>query len=307
MGRITVVGSYVVDLMSRTPQLPKPGETVLGGPFQMGPGGKGGNQATAAARSGSDVAFVTKVGDDVFGKEAIKHFEQEGFNIQFVHRSKTEATGTALIAVDDQGENDIVIAPGACGTMTRSDVLKAEEEIKRSQMVLLQLEISFEAIEAAIQQAVQHQVPVLLNPAPYVDFPQEWLKHITYATPNETEALGLTGVEVTDALSAQKAADVLHEKGVKTVVITLGKRGVFLSKQAGKGAWMDGFSVKAMDTTGAGDAFNGGFAHAISSGAPVEEAVQFGQAVAALSVTKMGTAASMPSRDEIKAFLKDHQ
>jgi ribokinase len=306
MGHVTVVGSYVVDLMSRAPHLPVPGETVLGGPFQMGPGGKGGNQATAASRSGSDVTFVTKIGVDVFGEEAMRHFEREGFDVRFVQRSETEATGTALIAVDDCGENDIVIAPGACGTMKRLDVIDAETAIKKADILLLQLEISLEAIETAIGQASIHHVPVLLNPAPYLLFPSEWLQHVTYLTPNETEARGLTGIDVVDELSAQKAANFLHEKGVKIVIITLGEKGVYLSDGTSHGKLIEGFSVKTVDTTGAGDAFNGGFAHALSSGMPVEEAVQFGQAVAALSVTKTGTAASMPSIEEIKSFLKSH-
>ncbi|OES46351.1 ribokinase [Domibacillus iocasae] len=304
MGQVTVIGSYVVDLMSRTPHLPVPGETVLGGPFQMGPGGKGGNQATAAARSGSDVTFVTKIGLDVFGEEAMRHFEREGFNVQFIKRSETDATGTALIAVDDRGENNIVIAPGACGTMKRLDVIEAETAIKKADILLIQLEISLEAIKAAIEQASIHRVPVLLNPAPYLPFPSDWLQHVTYATPNETEARGLTGVDVVDESSAQKAANFLHEKGVRVVIITLGEKGVYVSDGTSRGKFIEGFSVKAVDTTGAGDAFNGGFAHAVSSGMPVEEAVQFGQAVAALSVTKIGTAASMPSIEEIKAFLK---
>ncbi|WP_046176329.1 ribokinase [Domibacillus indicus] len=303
MGQVTVVGSYVTDLMSRTPHLPVPGETVLGGPFQMGPGGKGGNQATAAARSGSSVMFVTKIGLDVFGDEAMRHFEREGIDVQFIKRSGEFATGTALIAVDDQGENDIVIAPGACGTMTGLEVEAAEEAVKKADILLLQLEISLEAVEAAIKQAVRHQTPILLNPAPYLAVPDEWLEHIAYLTPNETEAKGMTGIEIVDRTSAQKAADSLHRKGVDTVVITLGKKGVFLSKGLGIGKQIEAFPVNAVDTTGAGDAFNGGFAHAISSGMEIEDAVQFGQAVSALSVMKEGTAVSMPSIKEIKAFL----
>ncbi|MEM1502557.1 ribokinase [Domibacillus sp. 8LH] len=304
MGQVTVVGSYVTDVMIRTPHLPAPGETVLGGPFQIGPGGKGGNQATAAARSGSNVMFVTKIGTDIFGQEAVQHFEREGLDIRFMQRSEKEATGTALISVDDAGENSIVIAPGACGAMSGADVERAEEAIERADLLVLQLEIHFEAIGAAIQKAARCGVPILLNPAPYTAFPMEWLQHVTYVTPNETEARGLTGIAVEDESSAQRAADILHEKGASVVMITMGKKGVFLSQGTGKGRQMEGFSVKAIDTTGAGDAFNGGFAHAITSGMNIEEAVQFGQAAAALSVTKAGTAVSMPSSKEIKAFLK---
>ncbi|OMP66452.1 ribokinase [Domibacillus epiphyticus] len=305
MGNVIVIGSYVVDLMSRAPRLPKPGETVLGGPFQIGPGGKGGNQATAAARSGSNVTFVTKIGRDLFGQDAVEHFKKEQFNTHFVQIADEEATGAALIAVDINGENQIVIAPGACGTMTKQNVLEADAAIKEGDIVVLQLEISMGAVEAAVERAVLHNVPVLLNPAPYQAFPREILKHVTYATPNETEASNLTGVEVKNEASAQKAADILHQLGVKTVMITLGHKGVFLSERAFSGRVLPGFNVEAVDTTGAGDAFNGGFAHAITSGQSLEEAVRFGQAAAALSVTKNGTADSMPYAGEIMAFLSE--
>ncbi|OLN21559.1 ribokinase [Domibacillus antri] len=306
MGKVVVIGSYVADLMSRAPHLPKPGETVLGGPFQMGPGGKGGNQAAAAARSGSNVTFVTKVGNDLFGKNAIEHFEKEQFNTQFVKVADDEATGAALIAVDNHGENHIVIAPGACGTMTSEDVLEADGAIKDGDIVVLQLEISLSAVKTAMERAVIHNVPVLLNPAPYQEFPRELLRHVTYATPNEMEASELTGSDVTDEESAQKAANTLHELGVKIVIITLGRKGVFLSEGVSSGKIVPAFQVDAVDTTGAGDAFNGGFAHAISSGQSLEDAVQFGQAAAALSVMKAGTALSMPQADEIKTFLSGH-
>lgn len=305
MGNIIVIGSYVTDLMIQAPHLPAPGETVLGGSFQMGPGGKGGNQATAAAKSGSNVVFVTKIGTDVFGQEAIRHFEREGIDSRYVQKSEAEATGAALIAVDCDGENNIVIAPGACGTISSVEIEKADDAIRSADILMLQLEINFEAIEAALQKAVHHGVPVLLNPAPYIAFPAEWLQHVTYLTPNETEAYGLTGVNIVDEASAQQAADELHKKGVHTVIVTLGRKGVFLSKAQGMGRHIKGFSVEAIDTTGAGDAFNGGFAHAVSSGMGIEDAVQFGQAAAALSVMKKGTAVSMPSIEEIKAFLNE--
>jgi len=303
MGNVTVIGSYVTDLMIKAPHLPAPGETVLGGPFQMGPGGKGGNQAAAAAKSGSSVTFVTKIGMDVFGQEAIRYLEREGIDIRYVQRSETEATGAALIAVDRDGENNIVITPGACGTISHTEIEKADEAIRSADIVMLQLEINFEAIEAALRKAVHYGVPLLLNPAPYTAFPAEWLQHVTYVTPNETEAYGLTGITIVDEASAQQAADKLHKKGVQVVIVTLGKKGVFLSEAQGRGRHIKGFSVETIDTTGAGDAFNGGFAHAVSSGMGIEEAVQFGQAAAALSVMKEGTAVSMPAIKEIKAFL----
>lgn len=306
MGNIVVIGSYATDFMVRAPHLPAPGETVSGGPFQMGPGGKGSNQATAAARSGSSVTFVTKIGRDLFGRQAMDHFKREGMHTQFVKMSDTDATGAALITVDDTGENNIVIAPGACGTMTKADVAGSSKAIAKADIVLLQLEISFEAIETAIEQAVIHNVPVLLNPAPSLSFPAEWLQYVTYITPNETEAKELTGIVVKDKQSARNCANVLHKWGVKIVLITLGEKGVFLSKGLSDGEVIQGFKVKAVDTTGAGDAFNGGFAHAVSNGGSLKEAVQFGQAAAALCVMRSGTANAMPPIQAIKTFLNKH-
>jgi ribokinase len=304
MSKIVVVGSYVVDLMSRTPHLPKPGETVLGGPFKMGPGGKGGNQATAAARCGSEVTFLTKVGDDLFGKAALEHFREEKFNTNYVKVDANEATGIALISVDDQSENSIVVALGACGTITAADVLEAEERFKEADIVLLQLETSIEAVVTSVDLAAKYQVPVILNPAPYQPFPVEILKHVHYITPNETEASLLSGVAVNDEASALEAAKRIHEKGVATVIITMGSQGAYLYRGGETGELVRGFRVEAVDTTGAGDAFNGGFAHAISNGKSVEEAMAFANGVAALSVTKIGTAPAMPYLDEVASFLK---
>lgn len=302
MSKIVVVGSYVVDLMSRTPHLPKPGETVLGGPFKMGPGGKGGNQATAAARCGSEVTFLTKLGDDTFGREALAHFQKENVDIQYVKVDPNESTGAALIAVDDQSENSIVVALGACGTITERDVMVAEAAFADADIVLLQLETSIEAVETSVELAAKHNVPVILNPAPYQKFPKEILSKVKYITPNETEAFELTGVEVVDEESAVKAAGVLHEMGVEHVIITLGKKGALLYLGEDSYKFIPGFKVEAIDTTGAGDAFNGGLAHAISSKMPIEEAMEYANTVAALSVTKIGTAPAMPTKEEIEEF-----
>jgi len=303
MSKVVVVGSYVVDLMSRTPHLPKPGETVLGGPFQMGPGGKGGNQATAAARSGSEVTFLTKLGDDVFGREALKHFTTENVNTEYIKVDPGQATGAALIEVDEKGENSIVVALGACGTITEEEVVEAEEKIKEADIVLLQLETSIEAIMTTVKLARNHDVPIILNPAPYQEFPREILRDVAYITPNETEAFELTGIEVRDENTARTAAQIIHELGVKSVIITLGSKGAFLYTGGDKGELVPSFTVEAVDTTGAGDAFNGGFAHAISNGYSVKNAMKFANAVAALSVTRIGTAPAMPYKHEVEALL----
>lgn len=305
MSKIVVVGSYVVDLMSRAPHLPKPGETVLGGPFKMGPGGKGGNQATAAARCGSEVTFVTKLGADVFGREALDHFKNENVNSQYIKVDAQESTGAALIAVDDNSENSIVVALGACGTITEADVMEVEGKIQEADIVLLQLETSIEAIVTTVKLASKHQVPVILNPAPFQEFPREILKDVSYITPNETEAFELSGVVVKDEASALMAAKKIHEMGVDTVIITLGSKGAFLYSGVEKGKLVAGFKVDAVDTTGAGDAFNGGFAHAISKGYSVVDAMVYANSVAALSVTKIGTAPAMPYKQDVENFLKE--
>jgi ribokinase len=304
MSKIVVVGSFVVDLMSRTPHLPKPGETVLGGPFKMGPGGKGGNQATAAARCGSEVTFVTKLGDDVFGREALTHFNGEKVNTEYIIVDPHQSTGVALIEVDDHSENSIVVALGACGTITEDEVLAVEEKIKEADIVLIQLETSIEAIVTTVKLAREHQVPVILNPAPFQEFPREILKDIAYITPNETEAYELTGVEVKDEQTALAASQRLHEMGVGTVIVTMGKQGAYVYNAEERGKLVRGYKVNAVDTTGAGDAFNGGFAHALSTGQSLDEAITYANAVAALSVTKIGTAPAMPYKHEVKELLE---
>ncbi|GAE37404.1 ribokinase [Halalkalibacter akibai] len=305
MPKVVVVGSYIVDLMCRTPHIPKPGETVLGGSFQMGPGGKGGNQAVAAARLGSDVTMVTKVGKDVFGEEAIRNFQKEGIDISRVNCDEKEATGTALIAVDQHGENMIVVALGACGSLTEEDVEQARGEFADADIILVQLETSIEAVKKTIELANEFVKPVILNPAPYQEIGEDLLKGVTYITPNETEVFALTGIEVTNFSQAQKAAIKLTNKGVSTVIITLGRKGCFVYDGTDAGRMIAGYEVKAVDTTGAGDAFNGAFATFISQGFNLDEAARLSNSVAALSVTKIGTSVSMPYKEELD-FLKDN-
>lgn len=305
---ITVVGSFVVDLMTRAPHLPVPGETVLGGPFTLGPGGKGGNQAVAAARAGAKVEMLTKLGNDEFGEVAKKNFGKEGIGLTYTPISDEFATGAALISVDQQtGENMIVVALGATGEITREEVLAAEECIASSKVVLTQLETSQAAFITTVELTNKHNVPLVFNPAPYQDFPREILKGVAYLTPNETEAGYLTGIDVVDDDSALKAAQCILDMGVKCAIITLGGRGCLVYEGADNYKFIDAFKVdKVVDTTGAGDAFNGGFAHAIAEGMPLYEAARFASAVAALSVTKAGTAVSMPQREEVEAFLATH-
>lgn len=304
MSKIVVVGSYVVDLTARTPHMPKPGETVLGGPFRMGPGGKGGNQAVAAARMGANVTMVTKVGKDLFGDDAIHNFKKEGIDSGFIYQVENESTGAALIAVDDSGENMIVVSLGACGTITEEEVLKAEAAFHEADIILVQLETSMDAISTTINLAHRLSKPVILNPAPYQEISDELLAKVNFITPNETEAGHLTGVEVTDEDSARQAAEILLGKGIDTVIITLGKQGCYLLQQGeSTGKIIPGYQVQAIDTTGAGDAFNGGFAHFIAEGQPIQTACSLANAVAALSVTKHGTAPAMPYVEELNEIV----
>jgi ribokinase len=285
--------------------MPVPGETVLGRGFKLGPGGKGGNQATAAARAGSRVSLITKLGDDEFGKMAVRSFAADGINFDYTPIVKDETTGTALILVDDLGENMIVVTLGACGTITRDEVFAAEETIRKSSVVVLQLETSNEANIAAVELARKYGVPILFNPAPYNgDYPREILPMVTYATPNETEAGYMAGVEVVDDASALAAAAGIKKQGVKTVIITLGQCGCLVYMDTDDYTFVPSFKVEAIDTTGAGDAFNGGLAHAIDTGMGIQEGVRFASAVAGLSVTRFGTAPAMPTENEIKAFIR---
>lgn len=300
---VTVVGSYVTDLMSRTPHMPRVGETVLGGPFRMGPGGKGGNQAVAAARQGSIVYMITKVGNDEFGDYARTNFNKENIITEYVFVDPAESTGAALIAVDDNGDNMIVVALGACGTLTAEEVAQASEAIRISAVVLVQLETSNEAVVQTVAIAKKFGIPVILNPAPYHEFPQEILQNITYITPNETEAHGLTGVQVNNEEDALQAATILYKKGIPNVLITLGKQGCYFYNGGETGRLFPGFEVQAVDTTGAGDAFNGGLAFALATDRVIDDAIAYANAVAALSVTKVGTAPAMPTQEEVNRFL----
>ncbi|MBD1381365.1 ribokinase [Metabacillus arenae] len=302
---LVIVGSFNMDLMSRTPYLPSGGETVLGGPFKMGPGGKGSNQAVAAARQSAEVILVSMLGRDSFGEKAADMLERENIKTEHVFFHSTESTGTALILVDEQSENMIVVAPGANLCLSPLHVRKAEKDIRAASLVLLQFEINMEATIEAIELADKHNVPVLLNPAPFVEFNPAILEKVTYITPNKTEAEGLTGIKIQGEEDVLQAAKKIYKKGVKYVLITLGSSGTYLYSGKETGELIPSFAVNVTDTTGAGDAFNGGFACAIDLGFSVKEAVVYGQAAAALSVTKEGTSPSMPTKEEVEKFLKE--
>lgn len=304
MAGICVLGSFVVDLMGRAAHLPVPGETVRGNFFKMGAGGKGFNQGVAAHKAGGNVTMITKLGRDTFADVALRTMKELGMSTDYLAYSDGVDTGIALILVDENtSQNEILVVPGACGTMTDQDVMKAEPAIKEAQYLLMQLESNQEANLKAMELALRYGVKTVLNTAPYQPVEDEFLSHVDIVTPNEVEAEEMTGVRVEDFASASRAAKVFFQKGVGSVVITLGSRGVFVSSE-GREEIIPAYRVEAVDTTGAGDAFNGGFVVALSEGKDIWEAARFANAVAALSVERLGTTPSMPDRSEVDEFIR---
>ncbi len=298
MARIIVIGSSNTDMVIKARKLPSPGETILGGIFLMNPGGKGANQAVAAARLGGNVTFVTKSGNDIFGAEALQLFSNEGINTRFITKDMNNPSGVALITVDDNGENSIVVASGSNGTLSENDIKDEVFETNPGDIFLMQLEIPVSTVEFVALRAVSNGNRVILNPAPAMKLSDELLRCIYLITPNETESEILTGIKVVDILSAEKAAARLRNKGVKNVVITLGASGAYLLSES-ISMMIDGVPAKAIDTTAAGDVFNGALAVAVSEGMDIKEATDFANKAAAISVTRMGAQASAPFRAEI--------
>lgn len=301
--RIVVVGSSNTDMIIRLSRLPRPGETLLGGEFSMAAGGKGANQAVAAARAGADVTFIARVGKDVFGDRALEGFRRDGIRIDRIVRDPRSASGVALIFVGAEGQNSIAVAPGANGRLTPADVRKARRVIALADAVVVQLETPMDTVREAAEQAAAAGVPVVLNPAPARTLPSRLLRLVTVLTPNETEAELLSGVAVRNDRSAGCAADVLLAKGPRIVVITLGARGALLATKEGHQI-VPSFPVRAVDTTAAGDVFNGALTVALAEGKPLTEAARFANAAAALSVTRLGAQPSAPTRRAVESLLR---
>ncbi len=306
MKHITVFGSFVVDLMARGPHLPVPGETVKSSMFKLGPGGKGFNQGIAAKKAGAEMTMVTKLGNDAFADIALNKLKQENMTTEFIFKTDEVPTGTAIIMVDEKtSQNQIMVTLSACGTISGDDIEKIRPLIKKSGYLLTQLETNVDAIEKAIDIANEYGVKVVLNPAPVQPINDEVYKKIDIITPNEVEASILTGVQIKTPEDALKAADVFLKKGVNNVVITLGKMGV-LAVTKDEHRLFKNYDVKVLDTTGAGDAFSGGFITALAEGKDLFEACFFGNVVSNLAVTKLGTAVAMPTREEIDEFIKQN-
>jgi ribokinase len=305
--KVGIIGSFVVDLMARTPHLPEPGETVKGSFFKMGPGGKGFNQAIAAHRAGSELVFSTKLGKDDFARIALDTLEADRLSAEYVFTSAEAPTGIALISVEEQSfQNEIIVVPGACNTYNAADLAKLEAMLSGCAYLLLQLEINPEALEMAVDLAERRGVRIILNPAPVVPLPEGLYRKLYMVTPNEVEARTLTGVSCEDSEGCARAAALFFDRGVKKVIITLGSRGVYVHD--GEREWtFANYPVKVLDTTGAGDAFNGGLLAALGKGMKLEEAAEYGNVTANLSVTRLGTTPSMPREEEIRAFIREHR
>jgi ribokinase len=302
MSKLVVVGSSNTDMIVRVPRIPQPGETILGGEFQTAPGGKGANQAVAAARAGSDVALVACVGDDMFGREALAGFATDGIDCEHVVIDPTAPSGVAQIFVASDGENSIGVASGANANLTPRHIERAAAAIEAANTVLLQLEIPLETVMRAAEIGSAADCRVILNPAPAQELPAELYPLLDIISPNETEAELLTGIAVKDESSAAGAAASLRDRGVDTVLITLGAAGVFLSTKASSGI-ASGYVVDVVDTTAAGDVFNGNLAAALCRDLQLEDALNYAQAAAALSVQCLGAQPSAPTRSAIDTFL----
>jgi ribokinase len=299
--KIVVVGSSNTDMILKLSRIPKPGETILGGEFVTAAGGKGANQAVAAAKAGGAVTFIARVGADMFGKQAIAGFAECGINVDHVRCDKLPS-GVALIFVAKDGENSIGVGSGANARLSPADVRKAKTVFASANVVVMQLETPLDTIQAAADIAHTKKALVILNPAPAQRLPDSLLKKISILTPNETEAELLTGITVADDDSCSRAANALLRKGVKTVIITLGSRGAHVATSSSK-QFVPGFKVKPVDTTAAGDTFNGALAVALAEGMPMIDAVRFANAAGAISVTRMGAQPSAPKRKEIEKLL----
>ena len=300
--RILVIGSSNTDMIIKLDRIPQPGETILGGEFVTAAGGKGANQAVAAARASGDVTFIARVGRDMFGEKAVAGFVQDGIHVQYVTRDPAAPSGVALIFVAKDGENTIAVASGANRLLSTADVKKAKRCIAGARAVVMQLETPLATVQAAAELASRAKVPVILNPAPARVLPDKLLKLVSILTPNESEAELLTGIAVTGEATAVQAADKLRARGVETVILTLGARGAFVATASTR-QLVSGFRVKAVDSTAAGDVFNGALAVSLGEGRPLLEAVRFANAAAAISVTRLGAQPSAPTRNEIEALL----
>lgn len=304
MKDIVVIGSSNTDMVVKTTHLPAGGETVLGGDFFMNAGGKGANQAVAAARYGKRVVFVAKTGDDLFGRQVRESMKQDGIVTDYVFVDKEHPSGVALITIDSKAENCIVVAGGANMYLSKDDIDVAADEIRSAGIVLMQLETPIETVAYAAKMAVEAGVKVVLNPAPAPAEPlsEELLKNLYLITPNRSEASRITGIDIKDMDSAQRAARAIHEMGPKNVIITLGSDGALIY-DGNAITLIEAQKVEAVDTTAAGDTFNGVLVSALAEGYSLTDSAREASVAAAISVTRMGAQPAAPTREEVEAFI----
>jgi ribokinase len=302
MGSIVVIGSSNTDMVIKTDHLPLPGETVTGGEFHVYPGGKGANQAVAAARLGGQVSFIANIGDDPFGRQSVELIKTEGIDVSGLNIEPNMASGVALISVDKKGENCIAVASGSNATLFPQTLERSLPIIKNASIILMQLETPLETISYVADLCKKESITFILNPAPACLLPDALFPNISIITPNEKEAEMLTGVRISDEVSAIEAAHILKGRGVGIVIITMGRQGALIVTDEYKKV-VPSLAVEAVDSTGAGDVFNGAFAVAIAEGKDLAEAVKFACSAAAISVTRLGAQSSAPNRIEMELYI----
>lgn len=298
MKKIIVIGSSNVDMVVRTSHLPAPGETILGGEFFMNQGGKGANQAVAIKRLGGNLIFMAKLGNDVLGRQSVGYFKKEGIDTRYIALDEDSASGVALISVDDHAENSIVVASGANMLLNEQDVDKMLEEMCEGDILLMQLEIPLQTVEYAARKAFGKGVKVVLNPAPARSLPKELFRHLYMVTPNRIEAEMLTGIKIANDADVEKVAEEICAMGVKNVIITLGSKGCLI-REEGVSYRIDAFKVEPVDTTAAGDTFNGALCVGLSEGMDLKQAVVMASKASSIAVTRMGAQSSIPYREEL--------
>ena len=298
MKKIIVIGSSNVDMVVRTSHLPAPGETILGGEFFMIQGGKGANQAVAIKRLGGNLIFMAKLGNDVLGRQSVGYFKKEGIDTRYIALDEDSASGVALISVDDHAENSIVVASGANMLLNEQDVDKMLEEMCEGDILLMQLEIPLQTVEYAARKAFGKGVKVVLNPAPARSLPKELFRHLYMVTPNRIEAEMLTGIKIANDADVEKVAEEICAMGVKNVIITLGSKGCLI-REEGVSYRIDAFKVEPVDTTAAGDTFNGALCVGLSEGMDLKQAAVMASKASSIAVTRMGAQSSIPYREEL--------
>lgn len=298
MKKIIVIGSSNVDMVVRTSHLPAPGETILGGEFFMNQGGKEANQAVAIKRLGGNLIFMAKLGNDVLGRQSVGYFKKEGIDTRYIALDEDSASGVALISVDDHAENSIVVASGANMLLNEQDVDKMLEEMCEGDILLMQLEIPLQTVEYAVRKAFGKGVKVVLNPAPARSLPKELFRHLYMVTPNRIEAEMLTGIKIANDADVEKVAEEICAMGVKNVIITLGSKGCLI-REEGVSYRIDAFKVEPVDTTAAGDTFNGALCVGLSEGMDLKQAAVMASKASSIAVTRMGAQSSIPYREEL--------